>query len=121
MATLAFTFPSLGYYGLTIAYILIGAALIFFYYLTTQFALGFTFLSFIFNIILWITEQTLLEKVFHDSFFYQDETMKIFVIYLSAILWVSNKIMLDNLLKLLKPEIQENSRIEKFVRSIKEK
>lgn len=87
--------PEIGWHFLTVVYIAIFFLQIAFYYLTTNFNFGWTVLSFILNFILWTFEQVIIEKSFHDSFIYQGELMEIGVYILGAILWVTNKILID--------------------------
>ena len=92
----------LGWYFLTVIYLTIFVLQITFYYLTTNYKFGWTALSFIVNFILWTFEQVVIEKTFQDSFIYQGENWKIGAYVLGALLWVTNKILIDQLLNLNK-------------------
>lgn len=89
----------IGWHFLTVIYITILFLQIIFYYLATNFNIGWTVLSFILNFILWTFEQVIIEKSFHDSFIYQSENWKIGAYILGALLWVINKILIDELFK----------------------
>lgn len=94
--TLAFL-TDIGWHFLTVIYLTIFILQITFYYLTTNFKFGLTVLSFVLNFILWTIEQVVIEKNFHDSFIYQSENWKIATYVLSGFLWVTNKILIDQL------------------------
>ena len=95
-------FPSIGWNILGVLYITIFTFQIAFYYLTTNFRLSWTILSFVLNFVLWTTEQVIIERTFHDSFIYQGGDWKLGVYILGGFLWVTNKIILDKLISLKK-------------------
>ena len=85
----------IGWHALTIIYATIFVMQITFYYLTTNFKFGWTALSYILNFILWIIEQVIIEKTFHDSIIYNSEKWKVGAYILGGLLWVTNKIIID--------------------------
>jgi hypothetical protein len=90
--------PDIGWHFMTVTYMTIFISQITFYYLTTSYKFGWTALSFIINFILWTFEQVIIEKIFHDSFIYQGENWKIGAYILGGLLWVTNKILIDQFL-----------------------
>ena len=105
----------MGYGVFLFIYILIGAALFYFYRLTTIFYSGLTILNFFLNFILWTTEQIITEDKFHSSIVYQDEEIgRIFVLVYGALLLSINKIVLDEIFKLFKPK-QRKMRLENLI------
>ena len=106
---------TLGAVFLLLTYGSIIGGLIFFYLLTTQYKIGLTVLSFLLNLIVWITEQVVIENHFHNSFLYQNEnTGAIFVLVLGVFLWTVNKIVFDAIFLLFKPKMQK-TRLEKYL------
>ena len=103
--------PDIGWGFLTVIYITIFLIQITFYYLTTNFKLGWTVLSFILNFVLWTFEQVIIEKTFHDSFIYSGENWKIGTYILGGLLWVTNKIVIDQLFNLNKSIYKQTSKI----------
>lgn len=53
-------------------------------------------MNFVLNFILWILEQVGSEMIFRNTWFYQEPGLQ--VIFLGAILWATNKLVLDKLL-----------------------
>jgi hypothetical protein len=106
-----FVLPDIGWGFLSVIYITIFFFQITFYYLTTNYKFGWTALSFIVNFILWTFEQVAIEKTFHDSFIYQGENWKIDAYVLGGILWVTNKILIDQLLNFNKSINRKISKI----------
>lgn len=100
----------IGWHFLTVIYVTIVLLQITFYYLTTNFKLGWTTLSFTMNFILWTFEQVIIEKTFHDSIIYQGEDQKVGVLILGGLLWVTNKILIDRLFEFNK-SIQKRTSI----------
>lgn len=94
--------PDIGWHFLTVIYVTIFVLQITFYYLTTNFKFGLTALSFILNFILWTFEQVIIEKTFHDSIIYNGENWKVGAYILGGLLWVTNKILIDQLFNLNK-------------------
>jgi hypothetical protein len=94
--------PDIGWHFLTVTYITIFVFQIIFYYLTTNYKFGWTVLSFTVNFILWTFEQVVIEKNFHDSFIYNGDNYKMGALILGGLLWVTNKILIDQLLALNK-------------------
>lgn len=103
--------PDIGWHFMTVTYVTIFVLQVTFYYLTTNYKFGWTALSFIANFILWIFEQVVIEKTFHDSFIYQGENWKIGAIVLGGLLWVTNKILIDQLLSLYKSTNRQTNKI----------
>lgn len=103
--------PDIGWHFLTVIYVTIFILQITFYYLTTNYKFGWTALSFIMNFILWTFEQIVIEKTFHDSFIYQGENWKLGAYVLGGLLWVTNKILIDQLLNLNKSISRQTSKI----------
>ncbi|MFO0477584.1 MAG: hypothetical protein ACK50L_02220 [Bacteroidota bacterium] len=101
----------IGWHFMTVIYVTIFVLQIIFYYLTTNYKFGWTALSFILNFILWTFEQVVIEKTFHDSFIYQGENWKIGAYVLGGLLWVSNKILIDQVLNLNKSINRQTSKI----------
>lgn len=87
--------PDIGWHFLSVIYVTIFILQITFYYLTTNFKLGWTVLSFITNFILWTFEQVIIEKNFQDTFIYKGDNFKIGALILGGFLWVTNKILID--------------------------
>jgi hypothetical protein len=107
---------SLAVIFLILTYISTLGGLIIFYVLTSQYKIGLSILSFLLNLILWITEQIILEKHFHNSYLYQEENVRIvFVLALGAFLWGFNKIVLDVIFLLFRPKLHE-SLLDKFLK-----
>jgi hypothetical protein len=104
-------FSDIGWHFMTVIYVTIFVLQIIFYYLTTNYKFGWTALSFILNFILWTFEQVVIEKTFHDSFIYQGENWKIGAYVLGGLLWVSNKILIDQVLNLNKSINRQTSKI----------
>ena len=104
--------PSLGYGILLIVYIMIIGALVYFYNLMTYFSFSKSLLHFILNFILWCAEQVLLSTNFEKSFLYQDENYKILIIILGAILWTTNKLLLDILFRMVKLKVAEMNKLD---------
>ena len=103
--------PDIGWHFITVFYITILVLQITFYYLTTNFKFGLTSLSFLFNFVLWLLEQVLIEKNFHDSFIYKGTNYKIGVFILGGLLWVTNKILIDKLFGFNKSIYKKKSKI----------
>lgn len=103
--------PDIGWHFITVIYATIFVLQITFYYLTTNYKFGWTALSFILNFILWTLEQVVIEKNFHDSFIYQGENWKIGAYVLGGLLWVTNKILIDQLLNLNKSINRQTSKL----------
>lgn len=103
--------PDIGWHFMTVFYVTIFILQITFYYLTTNYKFGWTALSFIANFILWTLEQVVIEKTFHDTFIYQGENWKIGAYILGGLLWVTNKILIDQLLNLNKSINRQTSKI----------
>ncbi len=103
--------PDIGWHFMTVIYVTIFILQITFYYLTTNYKFGWTALSFIANFILWTLEQVVIEKTFHDTFIYQGENWKIGAYILGGLLWVTNKILIDQLLNLNKSINRQTSKI----------
>lgn len=103
--------PDIGWHFITVFYIIILVLQIIFYYLTTNFKFGLTSLSFLFNFVLWLLEQVLIEKNFHDSFIYKGANYKIGVFILGGLLWVTNKILIDKLFGFNKSIYKKKSKI----------
>lgn len=104
--------PDIGWHFMTVIYVTILLSQITFYYLTTNFKLGWTVLSFVLNFILWTFEQVIIEKIFHDSFIYQRENWKIGAYILGGLLWVTNKILIDHLFNFNKSIHRQTSKIK---------
>lgn len=104
--------PNIGWHFLTVAYGLIFILQVLYYYLTSIFNIVLSIVSFIMNFLLWIIEQVQLEKVLHDSPFYQGENYKIGVFILGGFLWATNKMLIDALLSKNKKLRKRKSRIE---------
>ena len=79
--------------------------------MATNYKFGWTALSFIVNFILWTLEQVIIEKNFHDSIIYKGENWKIGAIVLGGLLWVTNKVLIDQLLNLNKSINRQTSKI----------
>ena len=105
-------FPSLGYGILLIVYIMIIGAQIYFYNLMTYFSFSKSLLHFILNFILWCVEQVLVSTNFEKSFLYQDENYKFLIIILGAILWATNKLLLDILFRMVKLKATELNKLD---------
>lgn len=103
--------PDIGWHFITVIYVTIFVMQITFYYLATNYKFGWTALSFIVNFILWTLEQVIIEKNFHDSIIYKGENWKIGAIVLGGLLWVTNKILIDQLLNLNKSINRQTSKI----------
>lgn len=103
--------PDIGWHFMTVIYVTIFVLQITFYYLTTNYKFGWTALSFFVNFILWTLEQLAIEKTFHDSFIYQGENWKIGAYVLGGLLWVTNKILIDQLLNLNKSINRQPSKL----------
>lgn len=103
--------PDIGWHFLTVIYVTIFVLQIVFYYLTTNFKFGWSILSFILNFILWIFEQVIIEKTFHDSIIYKGENWNVGVYILGGLLWVTNKILIDKLFDLNKSIHKQRSKI----------
>ena len=101
----------IGWHFLTVIYVTIFILQITFYYLTTNFKLGWTVLSFITNFILWTFEQVIIEKNFHDTFIYKSDNFKIGALILGGFLWVTNKILIDKFFYLNKSIHKQTSKI----------
>ena len=104
----------IGWHILTVLYVSIVLGLIAFYFLTTYINIWLTILSFILNFILWVAEQVNLERIFHDTFFYQDNNFSYAVIVLGGLLWAINKLIIDRLFILLKLNLSLTNRAEKL-------
>ena len=103
--------PDIGWHFMTVIYVTIFVLQITFYYLTTNYKFGWTALSFIVNFILWTLEQVVIEKTFQDSFIYQGENWKIGAYVLVGLLWVTNKILIDQVLNLNKSINRQTSKL----------
>ena len=103
--------PDIGWHFMTVIYVTIFVLQITFYYLTTNYKFGWTALSFVVNFILWTLEQVVIEKTFHDSFIYQGENWKIGAYVLGGLLWVTNKILIDQVLNLNKSINRQTSKL----------
>ena len=103
--------PDIGWHFLTVFYITVFIMQITFYYLTTNFKFGWTILSFILNFLLWTFEQVIIEKTFHDSFIYKGENEKVGALILGGLLWVTNKILIDQLFNFNKSIQRRSSKI----------
>ncbi|MDQ0475595.1 hypothetical protein [Chryseobacterium sp. MDT2-18] len=103
--------PDIGWHFITVIYVTIFVLQITFYYLTTNYKFGWTALSFIVNFILWTFEQVVIEKTFYDSIIYPGENWKIGAYVLGGLLWVTNKILIDQLLNLNKSINRQTSKI----------
>ena len=103
--------PNIGWHFFTVIYLTIFILQITFYYLTTHFKFGWTVLSFVVNLIFWTFEQVILEKNFHDSFIYKGDNYKIGALILGGLLWVTNKILIDQLFNLNKSISRQTSKI----------
>ena len=103
--------PDIGWHFMTVIYVTIFVLQITFYYLTTNYKFGWTALSFIVNFILWTLEQVVIEKTFQDSFIYQGENWKIGAYVLGGLLWVTNKILIDQVLNLNKSINRQTSKL----------
>ena len=106
--------PNIGWHFLTIVYVTIIVFQILFYHLTTCYNPRWTTFTFLANFVLWVFEQVQIEKKFHDSFIYQRDD-KIYVLVLGALLWVTNKVVIDHLVAANKSIIQKTSRINTLV------
>jgi hypothetical protein len=95
IAVTALVFPDIGWNLLYVVYIAIFIFQMVFYYLTTNFKLAWTVLSFILNFVFWTFEQVILEKNFHESFIYSGDHSQLGVFTLGGFLWVTNKIVID--------------------------
>lgn len=104
----------IGWHFLTVLYVLIVLGQIAFYYLTTYANVWLTILSFILNFILWVAEQVNLERLFHDTFFYQENDFRYGVIVLGGLLWAINKLAIDRLYILLKVNLSLTNRAERL-------
>jgi hypothetical protein len=104
----------IGWHFLTVFYILILIGLISFYWLTSYTNIWLTILSFILNFIIWVTEQVNFEKLFHDTFFYEENKFRYGVIVLGGILWTFNKLIIDRIFVLCKLDLSLKNRIEKL-------
>lgn len=104
--------PDIGWHFMTVIYVTIFVLQITFYYLTTNYKFSWTALSFIMNFILWTFEQVIIEKTFHDSFIYQGENWKVGAYLLGGLLWVTNKLLIDQLFDLNKYIKRQTSRIK---------
>ncbi|HTG64762.1 MAG TPA: hypothetical protein VL859_00145 [Flavobacterium sp.] len=105
-------FPNIGWDILIVMSISIFVFQVAFYYLTTNHNFVWTVLSFIANFGLWTFEQVSIEKNFHDNFIYQNDDYKIGVMILGAILWVTNKIIIDKIYTYNKSIDKRKSKIE---------
>ena len=85
--------PELGWHILTVLYFTTLILQLTFYYLTTNFEIGLTVVSFIINFILWILEQVGLYNALHESWLYQN--LSVGPILLGGLLWASNKMLID--------------------------
>ena len=103
--------PDIGWHFMTVGYIAILLMQILFYYLTTNFNIGWTALSFVLNFILWTFEQVIIEKNFHDTFIYKGDNYKIGVLILGGLLWVTNKILIDKLFGINKSINKQTNKI----------
>ena len=103
--------PDIGWHFLTVIYVTIFMLQITFYYLTTNFKFGWTVLSFVLNFIFLIFELVVIEKNFHDSFIYQGNNWKIGVYIIGGLLWVTNKILIDQIFDLNKSIKRKTSKI----------
>ena len=101
-----FILSDIGWHFLTVIYITIFIFQLVFYYLTTNYTIGWTILSFIVNFIFWTFEQVAIEKTFHDSFIYKG---KVGPVVIGGLLWVTNKILIDQLLNFNKSVKRKNS------------
>ncbi len=93
--------PDVGWHFLSVMYITIFALQVTFYYFTTKHNFRWTVLSFILNFVFWIFEQVIIENNFHNSFIYLGENIRIGVLILGGLLWVTNKILIDKIFKIL--------------------
>lgn len=105
----------IGWYFLTVLYVLIALGLIVFYRLTTYTKIWLTVLSFILNFVLWVAEQVNLERFFHDTFLYQDNRFRYAVIILGGLLWAFNKLIIDRLFILFKVNFTLTNRVENIL------
>ena len=105
-------FPNIDYEIFTVFYIAIVVFQIIFYYLTTNYKLGWTVLSFILNFILWTFEQVQIYKNFEDSFIYKENNYGTEALILGGLLWVTNKILIDKLFGLNKSINKHDSKIK---------
>ena len=103
--------PDIGWHFLTVIYITILILQITFYFLTTNYKFSWSTLSFIINFILWIFEQYSFEMAFQDSIIYQGENWKLGAYVLGGLFWVTNKILIDQLLSLNTSIYRKTSKI----------
>lgn len=86
--------PEMGWHFLTLMYILILVFQVTYYYMTAAQRLLWSTANFILNFILWSVELIGLEKQFGESELF-DEENRIFVAALAALLWTTNKLLID--------------------------
>ncbi|MGC1240900.1 MAG: hypothetical protein WA874_04890 [Chryseosolibacter sp.] len=111
------SFSFLGYGALLFAYIFILLGLILFYKLTSVLSIGWTVLSFFMNFILWTFEQVVFEKRFHDTVLYQEEWVtQSFVLTFGSLLFAFNKVLLDEVFRLVGVKVKDEMRIEAIIR-----
>ena len=92
--------PDIGYGFLDIFYLLIFLFLTIFYFLATNFNS-------------WTAEQVALENRFHNTFIYQGNSL--IVLVLGGLLWVTNKIAIDQLLKLQKKSSFKTNKLDRLI------
>jgi len=79
-------------------FIILGG-LLSFYHLTNTHKFGLTILSFFLNFIAWTAELVSIEKVIHDTPFYQSNDFRFLVLLLGGFLLATNKIIIDLIFK----------------------
>lgn len=104
---------SMGWHFLTLLYLLIFAAQISFYVFTSYHKLGFSFLGFALNFVLWISELVNLDKIMPPDFFYQS-SLNTNIVYFSSFLWALNKLIIDQIFIFFKVKFYPLNRIERI-------
>jgi hypothetical protein len=109
-------YPDIGWYVLTVSYVSILILQTLYYILFSYTNIWFSALGFTANFILWVAEQVNIEKIFHDSFFYQNDNWRYGVVILGGLLWSVNKLIVDRIYELLKVKMQSLNRLDQLLR-----
>lgn len=98
---------------LTLFYLLVVFGQILFYFFTTYCTFIYTIIHFILNFIFWVAQQVQLEKIFQDSFLYENEKYSFIIFIFSGFLWAFNKVIIDKILKFMKFDLFDSNIIDK--------
>lgn len=110
-------FSFLGYGALFFVYIFILTGLISFYKLTSILPVRWSIFSFVLNFIFWTAEQVVFEKIFHNTVLYQEDGIaQVFILTFGAILFATNKGIIDEVIQLFGVKAREEMRIEKIIK-----